>query len=68
MRILHIVDRRFGQTLGGKGDPTTALSIDECFGSLDAESLDIAIDALENLQSRGQSVNVISDLEALKKS
>lgn len=44
MRILHTVDWRFGQTLGGKGDPTTALSIDECFGSLDAESLDITMD------------------------
>jgi exonuclease SbcC len=40
--------------------------IDEGFGSLDADSLDIAIDALETLQAQGRTVGVISHVEAMK--
>jgi exonuclease SbcC len=52
--------------LGGKQSFADTLFIDECFGSLDAESLDIAIDALETLQSQGRNVGVISHVEAMK--
>lgn len=52
--------------LGSKGGLAATLFIDEGFGSLDAESLDLAIDALETLQSQGRSVGVISHVEAMK--
>jgi len=37
-----------------------SLFIDEGFGSLDADTLRVAIDALDNLQSLGRKVGVIS--------
>ncbi|TXT37884.1 MAG: exonuclease SbcC [Comamonadaceae bacterium] len=37
-----------------------SLFIDEGFGSLDAESLRVAMDALDNLQAQGRKVGVIS--------
>ena len=42
-----------------------SLFIDEGFGSLDAESLGIAMDALDNLQSQGRKIGVISHLQEL---
>jgi exonuclease SbcC len=52
--------------MGGKGGLVATLFIDEGFGSLDAGSLDLAIDALEGLQSQGRQVGVISHVEAMK--
>ncbi|WP_312406537.1 AAA family ATPase [Rhizobium sp.] len=52
--------------MGGKGGLSSTLFIDEGFGSLDAASLDLAIDALESLQSQGRQVGVISHVEAMK--
>ncbi|RGP37069.1 AAA family ATPase [Pseudotabrizicola alkalilacus] len=52
--------------MGGKGGLVATLFIDEGFGSLDAVSLDLAIDALESLQSQGRQVGVISHVEAMK--
>ena len=52
--------------MGGKGGLASTLFIDEGFGSLDANSLDLAIDALESLQSQGRQVGVISHVEAMK--
>ena len=42
------------------------LFIDEGFGTLDAETLDIALDALDNLNASGKMIGVISHIEAMK--
>ncbi|WP_162497453.1 AAA family ATPase [Roseovarius dicentrarchi] len=52
--------------MGNQGGLAATLFIDEGFGSLDASSLDLAIDALETLQSQGRQVGVISHVEAMK--
>ena len=41
------------------------LFIDEGFGSLDAETLDIAIDALECLHGQGRKVGIITHVAAM---
>ena len=51
--------------LEGRDSYIDTLFIDEGFGSLDGATLDIAIDALENLQGQGRRVGVISHVEAL---
>ncbi|MCB1358129.1 MAG: AAA family ATPase [Maritimibacter sp.] len=52
--------------MGTRGVLAGTLFIDEGFGSLDAESLDLAIDALERLQSQGRTIGVISHVQAMK--
>lgn len=52
--------------LEGRQSFVDTLFIDEGFGSLDADSLDTAIDALESLQSHGRTVGVISHVDAMK--
>jgi exonuclease SbcC len=42
-----------------------SLFIDEGFGALDAESLDVAIGALETLHASGRKVGVISHVQAM---
>lgn len=43
-----------------------SLFLDEGFGTLDRETLDIALDALDNLNARGKMIGVISHIDALK--
>ena len=53
-------------SVGGGGAISGTLFIDEGFGTLDAESLDLAIGALEALQAQGRMVGVISHVQAMK--
>lgn len=43
-----------------------SLFLDEGFGTLDAETLDIALDALDNLNASGKMIGVISHIDAMK--
>ncbi len=43
-----------------------SLFIDEGFGTLDEQTLDLAITTLENLQAQGKTIGVISHVKALK--
>lgn len=49
-----------------KNMQVNSLFLDEGFGTLDEESLDIALDTLTNLQSEGKLIGVISHIRALK--
>ena len=51
--------------LEGRESFVDTLFIDEGFGSLDTETLDVAIDALETLQGRGRKVGVITHVAAM---
>lgn len=52
--------------LAGRNTQIKSLFIDEGFGTLDENSLDLAISTLENLQASGKSIGVISHVKALK--
>lgn len=52
--------------MGTQGALVGTLFIDEGFGSLDGDSLDLAIDALERLQAQGRMIGVISHVQAMK--
>lgn len=52
--------------LAGKNTQIHSLFIDEGFGTLDANTLDIAIQTLENLQSQGKIIGIISHVQELK--
>ncbi|WP_354625655.1 SbcC/MukB-like Walker B domain-containing protein [Psychromonas sp. MME2] len=43
-----------------------SLFLDEGFGTLDSETLDIALDSLDNLNASGKMIGVISHVEAMK--
>jgi exonuclease SbcC len=43
-----------------------SLFLDEGFGTLDGETLEIALNALDSLNARGKTIGVISHVEALK--
>ncbi len=52
--------------LEGRNSFVDTLFIDEGFGALDSATLDVALDALENLQGQGRRVGVISHVESLQ--
>ncbi|MTJ80556.1 MAG: AAA family ATPase [Telmatospirillum sp.] len=52
-------------SMSGHRTLVESLFIDEGFGALDANSLDIALSALESLQSSGRKVGVISHVQAM---
>ena len=52
--------------LARRNHPIDSLFIDEGFGTLDADTLDTALAALETLQARGKTIGIISHVEALK--
>ncbi len=52
--------------LASRKTQINSLFIDEGFGMLDAETLDTAILALENLQISGKTIGIISHVETLK--
>ena len=43
-----------------------SLFLDEGFGTLDSETMEIALDALDNLNASGKMIGVISHIEAMK--
>jgi exonuclease SbcC len=53
------------QVQSSGGTLLDSLFIDEGFGSLDPQSLDTAIDAIESLQTGGRMIGVISHVDAL---
>lgn len=52
--------------LASRHHPIDSLFIDEGFGSLDAETLEVALSALENLRAQGKNIGLISHVELLK--
>lgn len=52
--------------LAGRSNRIDSLFIDEGFGSLDATTLDSALNVLETLQAQGKTIGVISHVETLK--
>jgi exonuclease SbcC len=52
--------------LTGRKTQIHSLFIDEGFGMLDADTLDVAISALENLQANGKVIGIISHVDVLK--
>ncbi|MCA9522858.1 MAG: AAA family ATPase [Myxococcales bacterium] len=51
-------------SLGGARSGVESLFIDEGFGTLDADTLDVALSALDALQSAGRQIGVISHVES----
>lgn len=52
--------------LAGRNANIRSLFIDEGFGTLDDQTLDLAICTLENLQSKGKTIGIISHVKELK--
>ena len=52
--------------LAGKNANIKSLFIDEGFGTLDEQALDLALNTLENLQAKGKTIGIISHVKELK--
>jgi exonuclease SbcC len=52
--------------LASKNRPINTLFIDEGFGSLSPDALEMAINTFENLQEQGKIIGIISHVDALK--
>lgn len=61
LSLAEVVQRHAG------GIKLSTLFIDEGFGSLDADSLETAIDVLEKLQDSGRSVGLITHVDSMQK-
>ncbi|RMD96443.1 MAG: ATP-binding cassette family protein, partial [Bacteroidetes bacterium] len=53
-------------SLAARQSNIRSLFIDEGFGSLDEQTLDLAISTLENLQAGGKTIGIISHVKELK--
>lgn len=53
-------------SLSSKEMKIESLFIDEGFGALDIDTLSVAMDALDNLQTQGRKIGVISHVEEMK--
>jgi exonuclease SbcC len=60
LALAEVVQRHSG------GIEMSSLFIDEGFGSLDADNLEIAVDVLRSLQDSGRTVGVISHVESMQ--
>ena len=60
LALAEVVQRHSG------GVEISTLFIDEGFGSLDGDSLDLAVDVLRSLQDSGRTVGVISHVESMQ--
>ncbi len=52
--------------LAGRNTNIQSLFIDEGFGTLDDQALDLALNTLENLQAKGKTIGIISHVKELK--
>lgn len=52
--------------LASREHPIDSLFIDEGFGTLDSETLELALSALENLRASGKMIGIISHVDMLK--
>jgi exonuclease SbcC len=52
--------------LASRHHPIDSLFIDEGFGTLDSETLEVALSALENLRAGGKTIGLISHVDLLK--
>lgn len=52
--------------LAGRNTNIKSLFIDEGFGTLDDQALDLALNTLENLQAKGKTIGIISHVKELK--
>ena len=57
LALLDLVSQRTG---------IDSLFLDEGFGTLDGETLEVALDALDQLNASGKTIGIISHVEALK--
>jgi exonuclease SbcC len=60
LALAEVVQRHAG------GIEVPCLFIDEGFGGLDLETLDIAIDVLQDIQATGRSVGIITHVETMQ--
>jgi exonuclease SbcC len=52
--------------MAGQQAEIRSLFIDEGFGTLDDNALDLALTTLENLQAKGKTIGIISHVKTLK--
>lgn len=72
---LYVIDREMGEErrstrslsgINGRHSFADTLFIDEGFGALDTDTLDVAVNALETIQSLGRKVGVVTHVAGMK--